>query len=214
MEVIKKKILFVCIENSNRSQMAEAFAKIYGNEIIEVYSAGSQPSGKVNEKAIVAMNELNYHNVEFRYGDIENIPVNDNYVNVVVSNCVLNLVPDKKKVFSEIHRILKPGGHFSISDIVIEGQLPANLQSAAEIYAGCISGAIEKQEYLNIIEHAGFKNVLVQKSKPISIPDDILINYLSPAELSLYKTSDTKIISITVYAEKDKSCCDSDCCLN
>ncbi|MBC7904176.1 MAG: arsenite methyltransferase, partial [Gemmatimonadaceae bacterium] len=109
--------------------------------------------------------KLNYQNVEFRLGDIDDMPVLSNTANVIVSNCVLNLVPNKHKVFSEIFRVLKPGGHFSISDIVLEGELPFKLKNAAEMYAGCVAGAIQKQEYLDIIKEAGFTDISIQKEK-------------------------------------------------
>src|SRR5258705_1854231 len=158
------------------------------------------------------------NNVEFRQGDIENIPVTSNKADVIVSNCVLNLVPNKHKVFSEIFRVLKPGGHFSISDIVLEGNIPEKWKQVAELYAGCISGAIQKKEYLDIIEEAGFTNITLQKEKKIILPDDILSNYLSQEEISDYKNSNISIKSITVYAEKpakdDRNCCEpgSKCC--
>jgi ubiquinone/menaquinone biosynthesis C-methylase UbiE len=152
-----------------------------------------------------------FNNVEFRQGDIEDMPLTSDRADVVVSNCVLNLVPNKHKVFSEIYRILKPGGHFSISDIVLEGNLPAKWKEIAELYAGCVSGAIQKNEYLGIIEEAGFSNIIVQKDKPIIIPDDILAAYLSSEEIEAYKKSNVNITSITVYAEKpskdDRNCC-------
>ncbi|HMJ47020.1 MAG TPA: arsenite methyltransferase [Ferruginibacter sp.] len=162
--------------------------------------------------------KLQLKNVEFRLGDIESLPVSGGIADVVVSNCVLNLVPDKPKVFSEIFRVLKDRGHFSISDIVLEGALPGRWKEIAELYAGCVSGAIQKTEYLELIEKAGFKNIIVQKDKPINIPDDILLNYLSVEEMEAYKNSGTKISSITVYAEKpgkeNKNCClpGSSCC--
>ena len=162
--------------------------------------------------------KLALHNVEFRQGDIEDMPVTSNYADVIVSNCVLNLVPNKYKVISEIFRVLKPGGHFSIADIVLEGELPAKWKEVAELYAGCVSGAIQKQVYLEIIEQAGFKNITLQKDKPINIPDDILANYLTAEEIATYKNGNTKITSITVYAEKpakdDRNCCEpgSGCC--
>ena len=162
--------------------------------------------------------KLGLNNVEFRQGDIEDMPVTANKADVIVSNCVLNLVPNKHKVFGEIYRVLKPGGHFSISDIVLEGPLPEKWKEVAELYAGCVSGAIQKSEYLSIIEEAGFKNMLLQKDKTINIPDDILANYLSTEEISEYKKGATRIASITVYAEKpakdDRNCCEpgSGCC--
>ena len=169
-------------------------------------------------KARANAEKLSYNNVEFRLGDIDDMPVTSNYADVIVSNCVLNLVPNKHKVISEIFRVLKPGGHFSISDIVLEGHLPAKWKEVAELYAGCVSGAIQKQVYLETIEAAGFKNVSLQKDKPIIIPDNILSNYLTDAEIAEYKSGGTKISSITVYAEKpakdDRNCCEpgSGCC--
>ena len=152
-----------------------------------------------------------FNNVEFRQGDIDEMPVTSNKADVIVSNCVLNLVPNKHKVFSEIFRVLKPGGHFSISDIVLEGNIPEKWKQVAELYAGCISGAIQKKEYLDIIEEAGFTNITLQKEKKIILPDDILSNYLSQEEISDYKNSNISIKSITVYAEKpakdDRNCC-------
>ncbi len=151
-------------------------------------------------------------NVEFMQGDIENIPVADNTADVIVSNCVLNLVPNKDGVFKEILRVLKPGGHFSISDIVLVGELPANIKNAAEMYAGCVEGAIQKDDYLQLIEANGFKNITLQKEKVITIPDDILSNYLSTEQVKEFKNSGTGIFSITVYAEKPESCCETNCC--
>lgn len=162
--------------------------------------------------------KLNLSNVEFRAGDIEDMPVTSNAADVIISNCVLNLVPNKHKVFSEIYRVLKPGGHFSISDIVLEGELPAKWRDVAELYAGCISGAIQKDDYLKIIKEAGFTYIFLQKDKPITIPDEILANYLTPQEIAEYKAGNTRITSITVYGEKpskdDRKCCDpgSGCC--
>lgn len=157
-----------------------------------------------------------FNNVEFRQGDIEKMPVTANTADVIVSNCVLNLVPNKDSVIKEIFRVLKPGGHFSISDIVLEGQLPKEIREAAEMYAGCVAGAIQKQVYLELIEANGFKNINVQKDKAIIIPDDILSNYLSAEQIETFKKSGTGIRSITVYADKPteekKACCGTDCC--
>lgn len=168
------------------------------------------------ERARLNAEARNFNNVEFRLGDIENMPVASNAADVIVSNCVLNLVPNKDGVFKEIYRTLKPGGHFSISDIVLEGELPKQIKEAAEMYAGCVSGAIQKEVYLELIEASGFKNIIIQKEKPIIIPDDILNNYLSHQEIESYKQSGAAITSITVYAEKPmkekKSCCGPECC--
>ncbi|MBF8456253.1 arsenite methyltransferase [Kaistella sp. G5-32] len=159
------------------------------------------------EKAKKNATQSGYENVEFRQGDIENIPMTANVADVVVSNCVMNLVPDKPKAFAEVYRILKPTGHFSISDIVLVGELPEKIKNAAEMYAGCVASAIQKEEYLNIIKESGFKNIMLQKEKAIIIPDDILRNYLNKDEIETYKNSDTKIFSITVFAEKGEKCC-------
>lgn len=154
------------------------------------------------DKARRNAEKLGYNNVEFREGDIENMPVNDNVADVIVSNCVLNLVPNKRNVIQDIFRVLKPNGHFSISDIVLEGELPEGLKSAAEMYAGCVSGAIQKSEYLQLIKEAGFENITVQKEKPIFLPDNILMEYLSIDALKAFLASGTGIYSVTVYAEK------------
>lgn len=169
------------------------------------------------KKARANVERLGYKNVEFRQGDIENIPVAANTADVVVSNCVLNLVPDKDKAVTEIYRILKPGGHFSISDIVLIGNLPAAVRNAAEMYAGCVSGALQKEVYMEIIRSKGFENVTIQKEKTITVPDDILANYLSAEEINQFKQSGTGIYSITVYADKplnEKECCAPGCCSN
>lgn len=156
-----------------------------------------------------------FQNVEFRQGDIEKMPVTSEIADVIVSNCVLNLVPNKDAVLKEIFRVLKPGAHFSISDIVLEGTLPTNIQQAAEMYAGCVSGAIQKEEYLEMIKANGFTNIIIQKEKAITIPDDILSQYLSTQELHSFRHSQTGIFSVTVYAEKSSSktsCCEPGCC--
>ena len=157
-----------------------------------------------------------FNNVEFRQGDIEKMPITSNAADVIVSNCVLNLVPNKDAVIKEIYRVLKPGGHFSISDVVLLGALPAGLRKDAEMYAGCVSGAIQKEVYLELIQSNGFENITIQKEKVITIPDDILKNYLSPEEILSLKMGSSGIFSITVYAEKpitEKKCAPgSGCC--
>ena len=142
------------------------------------------------------------------------MPVTANIADVIVSNCVLNLVPNKQAVFTDIYRVLKPGGHFSISDIVLTGELPEKIKNAAEMYAGCVASAIDKDEYLNYISKVGFANMQIQKDKPIIVPDDILKNYLNDEEIAQYKSNETVIRSITVYAEKPTTCCspNSGCC--
>lgn len=164
------------------------------------------------EKARDNARRAGFYNVEFREGDIEKMPITSNIADVIVSNCVLNLVPGKDKVISEIFRVLKPGGHFSISDIVLVGALPESLRKSAEMYAGCVAGAIQKDEYLEIINKTGFKNIQIQKEKAIIIPDDILQKYLDENQLKDFKEGGMGIFSITVFAEKPAECCSGDCC--
>lgn len=165
-------------------------------------------------KAWENADKLGFTNVEFRKGDIEQMPIGGNRADVVISNCVLNLVPDKQKAFSEIFRILKPGGHFSISDVVIEGSMPEELQEAAEMYAGCVSGAIQKEAYLELIRQQGFSEIQVQKEKQVILPDDILQAYLDEGQRNLYRSSGFGIYSITVFAKKpnETACCGPGCC--
>ena len=166
------------------------------------------------DKARENVEKLAYNNIEFRRGDIENMPVGGNVADVIISNCVLNLVPNKDGAFREIYRVLKPGGHFSVSDIVLQGNLPGALKQAAEMYAGCVSGAIQKKDYLDLIAKNGFAHITVQKEKPIDIPKDILSAYLTDDEINQFKTTNIGIQSITVYAEKPATvdCCGSDDC--
>ena len=147
-------------------------------------------------------NKLGFSNVDFRLGEIEDLPVDNDSVDVVISNCVLNLVPNKEKSFSEIHRILKKGGHFCVSDIVLIGNLPEGLKKSAEMYAGCVAGAMQQNDYIGIIHNNGFKNVEIMKTKTITIPDDILIKYLSEEQLAQYNKSGIGIFSITVVGTK------------
>lgn len=165
-------------------------------------------------KARENTDKLGFNNVEFRHGDIEKMPITANKADVIISNCVLNLVPDKEKAFKEIYRVLKPGGHFSVSDIVASGELPPSIKAGAELYAGCVSGAIKKDEYLGIIEKTGFVNLQVQKERVIEIPDDIYLKFISEEELKKFKASGVNLISINVYADKPADCGDNSkgCC--
>lgn len=199
-----------------------AFAKISkGDTVIDLGSgAGNDcfvarhetgPEGKVIgidftpamiKKARTNAEKMGYNNVEFREGDIDDMPVNDNVADVIVSNCVLNLVPNKPKVISEIFRVLKPGGHFSISDIVLVGEMPEALRQDAEMYAGCVAGAIQKEDYLGMISDNGFEDITLQKEKVISIPNDILSKYLTAEEIRDFHEGRTGIFSISVFAKK------------
>ena len=166
--------------------------RVIGVDMTEAMIAKAK---KNNEK-------IGYKNVEFRFGDIENLPVESASSDVVISNCVLNLVPNKQKAFSEIFRILKPGAHFAISDVVTTAELPAKIQSAAELYAGCVSGAMVKQQYLDLIAAAGFRHVEVKKEKIVTVPNEILMQYITVDELRELRRSGAGILSITVYAKK------------
>lgn len=154
------------------------------------------------EKANANNQKLGFKNIEFRLGDIENLPVESNFADVVISNCVLNLVPDKSKAFAEIFRVLRKGGHLSVSDIVLKGELPVKIREAAEMYAGCVSGAMQIDDYLETMGKSGLVNIRVQKEKLINVPDEMLLRYLSPEDLKLYKGTGNGIFSINVYAEK------------
>ena len=154
------------------------------------------------EKARENVRKLGFTNVGFIKGDIEEMPVSSGSVDVVVSNCVLNLVPDKRKAFLEIYRVLKKDGHFSISDVVIKGTLPKGLKDDAVMYAGCVAGAIQKEEYMGIISQSGFKNATINKEKEVELPEEILRNYLNDTELDEFKKKNIGIFSITVTANK------------
>lgn len=116
----------------------------------------------------------NYDNVEFRLGEIENIPAADNSVDVIISNCVINLSPDKRRVFKEAFRVLKPGGRLMVSDIVLTKGLPDFIKNSVEAYVGCISGAIMEQEYLDAMREAGFREIKVRDET--SFPIDYMAN--------------------------------------
>ena len=172
----------------------------------EGYVAGIDFTEAMVEKARENTRKLGYSNVDFILGDIENIPVRFGVVDVVISNCVLNLVPDKQKAFSEIYRVLKQGGHFCISDVVLQGELPNELRDDAAMYAGCVAGALQQDQYLGIIKEAGFINVDVKKAKKIELPDDLLLKYLTADKLEKFKNGETGIFSITVTAQKPEGC--------
>ena len=154
------------------------------------------------EKANRNKEKLGYKNVEFHLAEIESTPLNENSVDVVVSNCVLNLSPEKKKAFSEINRILKPGAHFCVSDIVLKGKLPEALKKSAEMYAGCVAGALQEDEYIATIKNTGFEKIETKKSKSINLPDEILKEYLNENELRKFENNEIGIFSITVVGYK------------
>jgi ubiquinone/menaquinone biosynthesis C-methylase UbiE len=153
-------------------------------------------------KAEKNLAKTNYKNIKFVYGDIENLPFEENSFDVVISNCVLNLVPDKEKAYKEIYRVLNDKGHFSISDIVTTGNLKSELKEVASLYAGCISGALDKEEYIKIIKNTNFKTVEIKKIKKIDIPDNLFLQYISTEELNEIKSNNIGIYSITINGYK------------
>lgn len=154
------------------------------------------------EKARANNRKQGFANVEFRLGEIETLPVEAATVDVVVSNCVLNLVPDKAKAFKEMFRVLKPGGHFNVSDIVLNGDLPEKLRSEAELYVGCVAGAVKRDEYLGFIREAGFAGVKVQKERRVEVPREVLLKYLSETEVAQMAQKGLGLYSVTVWGEK------------
>ena len=163
---------------------------------------GVDMTAEMIDRARKNAEKFGFINVEFRYGDIENLPVEDASVDVVISNCVINLVPDKRRVYAEIFRVLKPGGRFSISDIVIEGELEERFKQLADAYAGCVAGAMAKDEYMRVIETSGFVRVALPKQKLIDVPDEMLARVMNAADVQAYRAASGRIYSVTVYGEK------------
>jgi arsenite methyltransferase len=157
------------------------------------------------DKANVNKAKTGYTNIEFKLGEIESMPFENDFADVVISNCVLNLVPDKRKAFKEINRILKKGAHFCVSDIVLKGELPAGLKKSAEMYAGCVAGALQQEEYLGIIKETGFENIEIKRTKVIELPDKVLKEYLSDTDIVNFKKNNIGIFSITVVGHKKKT---------
>ena len=159
------------------------------------------------ERAKVNNQKMGFDNVRFRLGEIENLPVTANKADVIISNCVINLVPDKNKAFHEMMRVLKPGGHFCISDVVTEGAIPPELLEQAELYAGCVAGALPVDTYLDIIRKNGFQDVVIRKKKSIDMPEALLHEFMSKDEVDTYNNSGVGLYSITVTAEKPTCLC-------
>lgn len=153
------------------------------------------------KKAWENNDKLGYKNVEFRFGDIEDMPVMNSIIDVVISNCVINLAPNKSSVFKEMMRVLKPGGIFSISDIVTIGDLSDKLKKISGMYIGCVSGAVNKEVYLKMITDIGFKASIL-KEKEILIPEKVFLEHLSKEEYDDHLKSGVKITSITVVGQK------------
>jgi len=170
---------------------------------------GVDMTSEMLEKARENAKKGNYENVEFRLGEIENIPAADNSVDAVISNCVINLSPDKESVFKEAFRILKPGGRLMVSDVVLLKELPDFIKNSTEAYTGCISGAIKKEEYLEMIRETGFQEVKItnETSIPLEWTNDptatAIINKLNVSEEKL-KDIGSSVVSIQVEGKKTR----------
>ena len=155
-------------------------------------------------------------NVEFLKGDIEDIPLPESSVDLIISNCVINLSPDKDRVLKEAFRVLKPGGRLAISDIVVRGSMPDEVRHSVELWAGCVAGALEEADYLTKLQQAGFEQVSIEPTRIYSAADarEFLIGAGLDVE-SVAKEIDGKFMSGFIRAVKPvqgKSCCDSTCC--
>lgn len=175
-------------------------ARSYTGETGEV--TGLDFTQKMVEKASKINRKLGFKNVTFILGDIESMPFGDAQFDVVLSNAALNLVPDKRKAFQEIYRVMKPGGHFCIADLVYRGNLPEALKTEAEVNAGYVAGVVHLNDYLALIQETGFKSSTLHVARPIPIPDDILGHHLSPRERKKFQESGSGIFSITLSAYK------------
>jgi arsenite methyltransferase len=153
-------------------------------------------------KARANASKLGYGNVEFRLGEIEQMPVEADSIDVVISNCVLNLVPDKASAFAEMFRVLRPGGRFCVSDIVATGELPGPVQDAAGLYVGCVAGAMPEGHYLALLREVGFERVQVAEAKSVAIPDDALAPHMDAAALAAFRASAIVLKSVTVLGFK------------
>ncbi len=154
------------------------------------------------ERANANKEKLGLTHVDFRLGEIESLPVDQADVDVVISNCVLNLVPDKSRAFAEIYRVLRPGGHFCVSDIVVEGEMPASLRQVAELWAGCVAGAERREDYLALITDTGFTQVTVATQKEIVIPESTLQALVSALPEEERHLGGARLLSITVTGVK------------
>jgi arsenite methyltransferase len=145
---------------------------------------------------------LSYENVEFRLGPIEAMPVEDASVDIAISNCVLNLVPDKSRAFAELFRVLRPGGRFCISDIVSTAPLPPEIAEVAALYVGCVAGAMAEASYLDIVRGTGFRDVAIVERKTIELDDEALTPHLSAEALRRFRASGVALLSVTVKGSR------------
>ncbi|MBC8037267.1 MAG: arsenite methyltransferase [Rhizobiales bacterium] len=169
----------------------------------QVYGVDMTPD--MVAKARANTEKLGYRNVEFRLGEIEHLPFERDSIDVVISNCVLNLVPNKARVFTEVFRVLRPGARFCISDILASAPLPESLRKAAALYIGCVAGAEPEANYLAIVKNSGFRDIYVVKSRRIGLPEDILASILSVKEIAAMRDEDLHIKSVTVVGTKPLS---------
>lgn len=153
--------------------------------------------------------QLGYDNVVFEQGDLEALPFADASVDVVISNCVLNLVPDKARAFAEMARVLRPGGHFCVSDVVTRGELPAAVRASAELLAGCVAGALDEADYMDLLRAAGFENVEVVKARPIALPVGLLAGGASAPlwSVTVRGSSPVAAPSPTAPRQANAACC-------
>ena len=173
------------------------------NEVGETgHVIGVDMTAEMVAKARDNTEQSGFDNVEFRLGEIEHLPVLSDSIDVVISNCVLNLVPDKQRAFAEIFRVLKPGGHFCISDIVSSQALPEWLEGIAEAYAGCVAGAIPREDYLQLIQQTGFNQVTVASERRIQVPAELVSKSLTQEQQEEAVANDLHVMSVTVTAQK------------
>ncbi|MEZ5789147.1 MAG: arsenite methyltransferase [Xanthobacteraceae bacterium] len=166
----------------------------------QVYGVDMTPD--MIAKARANAEKLGYRNVEFRLGEIEHLPFERDSIDLVISNCVLNLVPDKARAFAEIFRVLRPGGRFCVSDIVASAPLPDGIRDAAALYVGCVAGAEPEADYLATIRAAGFHEIRIAKSRRIDLPDEVVAGFVTAAERTAMRETDLHVRSVTVLGVK------------
>jgi SAM-dependent methyltransferase len=164
----------------------------------EGHVIGVDMTPEMIERARANAKRVNATNVEFRQGYLEDLPVEPNSVDVIISNCVINLSPDKAKVFAEIFRIMKPGGRLAVSDIVTDGELPEEIRTSLSAWAGCVAGAVEAKEYIVMMEAVGFKDISI---KPVFFDKEVVDDALRDMKLDL-STYPKESIYKAVYSAK------------
>jgi SAM-dependent methyltransferase len=145
--------------------------------------------------------KLGFTNVEFRLGEIEHLPVEGGSIDTIISNCVLNLLPDKAPAFADMFRVLRPGGRICVSDIVATGELPEPVRHAASLYVGCVAGALPEAKYLALIATTGFVGTSIGKEHLTDLPDEVLRPYMSGEAIAAFRASRLRLKSVTVLAQ-------------